>query len=280
VSHYVYRFFNDEDEIIYVGLTSGGIKNRMYGHFNNGHLPSECYNAVRKIEYCKFNTKVEIEIVEKYLINIYKPIYNTRDKEFKEIALELNISNFIWKELKFKTKAELSEEKTQSVNGMLREQNSKLSKTNERLRKEIMDKDENINNLKKSLELKLNIPELKKNEEINIKPKYKFDSDTVEAILQCNQFSHVSFVGKIKINSHLLERAIIKNEGGIIIYYFEKAKLKLTKDSLSYRTGMKNFSEKNTIAMINGYGFDPNINDNELIESMINYYEKDRRLVV
>ena len=54
---YVYRFKNEENEIIYVGKTKD-LKQRIRTHFGKqGHLPKECYEEVRKIEFLTFENE-------------------------------------------------------------------------------------------------------------------------------------------------------------------------------------------------------------------------------
>ena len=54
---YVYRFKNEENEIIYVGKTKN-LKQRLSGHFGKqGHLPEKCYKEVRKVEFLTFEKR-------------------------------------------------------------------------------------------------------------------------------------------------------------------------------------------------------------------------------
>jgi excinuclease UvrABC nuclease subunit len=80
----VYRFLDDKEDVIYVGK-SNTIRTRIYNqHFTkNGHLPYECYKKTAKVEIIPLNNSIECTSLEAYLINKYKPIYNTRDKERK-----------------------------------------------------------------------------------------------------------------------------------------------------------------------------------------------------
>ena len=77
---YVYRFKNEENEIIYVGKTKN-FKQRMITHFSGyGHLPKECYEEVRKIEFLVFEKESLMGIKELYYIAKYQPKYNVKDK--------------------------------------------------------------------------------------------------------------------------------------------------------------------------------------------------------
>ena len=74
--NYIYRFLNENQEIIYIGLTSE-IANRMYQHFNRGHLSNEAYDEVETIEYIKVKDETTMNILETYLINKHQPKHNT-----------------------------------------------------------------------------------------------------------------------------------------------------------------------------------------------------------
>lgn len=70
---YVYRFLNSCGDIIYVGKTSAGLKQRMDNH---RHLPKCCYNEVNEIQYVCVNSESDMDVLEIVLINIYHPKYN------------------------------------------------------------------------------------------------------------------------------------------------------------------------------------------------------------
>lgn len=77
---YVYRFKNEENEIIYVGKTKN-LEQRIRTHFGNqGHLPEECYKEVRKIEFLVFEKESLMGIKELYYIAKFQPKYNVADK--------------------------------------------------------------------------------------------------------------------------------------------------------------------------------------------------------
>lgn len=88
----VYRFLNKNNEIIYIGRTSTGINSRIKDHRASGHLPQDCYNSIRKIEYCSVPTLTESMIIEQYLINKEKPIYNDQFKEKEDLILKIDLS--------------------------------------------------------------------------------------------------------------------------------------------------------------------------------------------
>jgi len=100
--HFVYKFINYYDEIIYIGKTSN-IKNRIKTHFGkNGHLDFVCYNNTKKIMYSEVNSAYNAEIIETYLIHKYKPLYND-EKKYKGNSKDIfvNIEEPIWKNLLF-----------------------------------------------------------------------------------------------------------------------------------------------------------------------------------
>jgi excinuclease UvrABC nuclease subunit len=86
---YVYRFVNSNNSIIYVGYTGQTLDKRMGQHFHRGHLPKKCYNSIAKIEYIKCKTKSDAMIIETYMINKYKPIYNKLNKQSDAITLNI-----------------------------------------------------------------------------------------------------------------------------------------------------------------------------------------------
>lgn len=77
---YVYRFRDKAGKVLYVGKTKN-MKNRFKQHFGKaGHLPSECYARVERVEYFQVPDELLQSIYELVYINKYKPPYNTKDK--------------------------------------------------------------------------------------------------------------------------------------------------------------------------------------------------------
>ena len=77
--HFVYRFINKNNTVIYIGKTSQSLAQRFNLH---EHLPAECYEAVEHIEYIECQSAAETQIKEVYYINLYKdnkPYYNILD---------------------------------------------------------------------------------------------------------------------------------------------------------------------------------------------------------
>ncbi len=76
-----YRFLDTLENIIYVG-TAKNIDRRLRSHFNGkqGHLGKEVYNQVARVEICKCEDYPSALALEQFLINKYKPRYNSKDK--------------------------------------------------------------------------------------------------------------------------------------------------------------------------------------------------------
>jgi Nuclease subunit of the excinuclease complex len=68
---YLYRFWNDKEEVIYVGQ-SKNIYKRFTTH---NHLPDECYNSIAFIDYVIL-PDADVAKYEKYYIKTLRPKYN------------------------------------------------------------------------------------------------------------------------------------------------------------------------------------------------------------
>lgn len=92
----MYRFLNEDFEVIYVGRTVN-LNNRMRQHFGGkkGHLPVDCYKAVSRVDYLELNSKADMNIVELYFIGKYRPMYNTKDNT-SNVSLEINELKYAW----------------------------------------------------------------------------------------------------------------------------------------------------------------------------------------
>ena len=88
---YVYRFLDVYDNVIYwyVGYTGQKMGERMNQHFTKGHLPKECYSSVAKIEYIKWKTKSDAQVMEVYYINKYHPKFNKLDKQGDRLNIQI-----------------------------------------------------------------------------------------------------------------------------------------------------------------------------------------------
>ena len=106
---YTYRFKDIEGNIIYVGFTGQTMAERMNQHFTKGHLPAECYKSVASIEYMKWKTKSDAQVMEVYFINKYKPKFNKLNK--KSDALTINLGEEKWKVYQVLKKADTRSKK-------------------------------------------------------------------------------------------------------------------------------------------------------------------------
>lgn len=79
----VYRFLDDYKNTIYIGMTDNIYRRLFEQHFTkNGHLAKrgKDYNKVAKVEYIKLNDPADTSGFEMYLIDKYKPIWNSSGK--------------------------------------------------------------------------------------------------------------------------------------------------------------------------------------------------------
>lgn len=83
--HGLYKFVtNDTDEIIYIGKTNNNIKSRIADHIRGKGL-DEKFNAYKdkyKIYVSLLPNAVETDILERALINKYKPVLNVTDNQY------------------------------------------------------------------------------------------------------------------------------------------------------------------------------------------------------
>jgi hypothetical protein len=274
--HCVYRFFNDEDEIIYIGRTSTSMKQRIVReHFTQGHLPSECYRSVYRIEYMTFSTKVETEIIEKYLINLHKPEFNTRDKEYKDISISIDFEEN-WKQFSFEKLEDAEKQKLRKTIDELMEEikKNKNEISNERkLHSELL---ESKNNRISELECELNL-KYKKYTPYKMKQSdyaFRITSHLIKMLYYSDEFNDVLFVGEILVNNDLIEKITIKKESHVTALYFEKDQSVHTEESLT-KNFMSHITQNMRLSMINDSGFVPIVEDKRLINRMKQYIEND-----
>ena len=95
--YYVYRFLDASDQIKYVGKT-GNLEKRMTEHFSKqGHLAEEQYRQIEKIEYVELDFQLDMDILEKYLINLWNPPFNTVDKNSNITLFKITDNSLTWK---------------------------------------------------------------------------------------------------------------------------------------------------------------------------------------
>lgn len=89
-SGYVYKFLDSRGNVLYVGMTMRTLDKRMREHFSKkGHLPDECYKKVSKIMYQEFESKSDVESMEKFYISYYCPKYNIKDKPKERLKVNI-----------------------------------------------------------------------------------------------------------------------------------------------------------------------------------------------
>ncbi|MDU6975889.1 MAG: DnaB-like helicase C-terminal domain-containing protein [Clostridiales bacterium] len=97
--YYLYRFLNENNEVIYIGRTNN-IERRIFKeHFTDKtHLPVECYKELRRIEYTEIEYEAQEVAFEILLIQKIKPKYNVQFKYDEQVDIEQ--VEHEWKELK------------------------------------------------------------------------------------------------------------------------------------------------------------------------------------
>jgi len=88
----VYKHLNNEEEIIYIGK-SKSLLHRQRQHSKN----AEWFDEIDSIEYCVLDSKIEMDIVELYLINTLNPKYNKKDNRSDRVD-NITINDFEWLE--------------------------------------------------------------------------------------------------------------------------------------------------------------------------------------
>ena len=94
---FIYRFKDERDNVIYIGRTAD-LKSRIRQHFSkDGHLPKECYNRTKKIEFVTARTHNDMIIKEIYYIGKEQPEFNTQYKSGITIDIVQEYSD-VWLE--------------------------------------------------------------------------------------------------------------------------------------------------------------------------------------
>lgn len=98
---YVYKFLNEDGDVVYIGST-GNITKRMYKHFHdkdNGKMKTREYKSVKNVSFCETKSRNDAYILEIVLIQKYKPEYNTVSVNDGDISLcKIDESSFSWRE--------------------------------------------------------------------------------------------------------------------------------------------------------------------------------------
>lgn len=99
---YIYKFLDEQDNVIYIGRTNNIIRRIRNEHFSNtkqGHLPQACYNQTANVHYAEVASQNEAKMYELYYIEQYHPIYNQADIGGGAFSFELEA--LIWQEFDF-----------------------------------------------------------------------------------------------------------------------------------------------------------------------------------
>ena len=88
----VYKHLDNEENIIYIGK-SKSLLHRQRQHVKN----AEWFDDIDSIEYCVLDSKIEMDIIELYLINTINPKYNKKDKR-RDTVENVNINELNWLE--------------------------------------------------------------------------------------------------------------------------------------------------------------------------------------
>jgi excinuclease UvrABC nuclease subunit len=80
---YIYRFFNNKNECLYVGKTI-----RLKSRFNQHKKDKEWWNEVHFIDYAECEKEFMIDLYEIFYINKMKTKYNAKDIKIKYMKFE------------------------------------------------------------------------------------------------------------------------------------------------------------------------------------------------
>lgn len=87
---YVYRFLDVLGTVLYIGRTNDLKRRLEQEHFSKyGHLPKECYDKCKTIEFMEFDSESEMKVYELYLINRYSPQYNVMENRNDNFTFSL-----------------------------------------------------------------------------------------------------------------------------------------------------------------------------------------------
>ena len=91
-SHYIYRMYDENGELLYIGKTSQ-LDYRLYAHFYK--YREEWKDRVTYMDAHRFDKESDMHVYEMYLVTKYKPVFNrdascvdTPSFELPELAFE------------------------------------------------------------------------------------------------------------------------------------------------------------------------------------------------
>lgn len=115
---YIYRFLDYDDNVIYIGKTTD-LRVRMKNHFTRkSHLPNECYDSLKKIQFIRVYSQTLRDLKEIYYINLYKPKYNNEYKYDEYPIIIKNLGEDEWNDvpLSVKTLKEMHFKQIENIN--------------------------------------------------------------------------------------------------------------------------------------------------------------------
>ncbi len=140
MSYYVYKFLDEENNVVYVGKTRRAIKQRLTEHFRRGFLPKEELDKVKKIEYVLLKESVEADVLEVYMIKKIKPKLNkTFNNDRGNVIFNVNEEELMWIKIREIEFVKIKGEDIINTDKLERESISELVKENMLLKEMIND---------------------------------------------------------------------------------------------------------------------------------------------
>ena len=93
MSYYIYKHYNSDNQIVYVGQTKN-LEKRQGEHFLN----SKWKNEIHRIEYVEVTDKMLMDLYEKYYIDKDSPKYNKKDVDCQYTRFFNNLEELNFKE--------------------------------------------------------------------------------------------------------------------------------------------------------------------------------------
>lgn len=82
--YYIYRYFNNQHDVIYVGLTTRPLKERV-----REHKVEALQKETAMIDYATVSNQADMEIYEIFYINKYLPKYNIKSADPQRTTVQL-----------------------------------------------------------------------------------------------------------------------------------------------------------------------------------------------
>ncbi len=154
MTFYLYRFIDEQGNVIYIGRTNDIRRRILREHFTEKtHLPNQCYLETKKIEYVEIVESEEVAY-EAILINEIRPKYNTQFKD--EGCFQVQLPKFEWVEFPWEYAGQLEwlkKKKEKSINANEVAVNYLMNFTEQNIKTGIINVDSGIGILKQSFTL-------------------------------------------------------------------------------------------------------------------------------